>query len=157
MAHLLQRLKISNHGWLNLVKDFCRLFRRAASTPTKLTQEAPAESTAGPEASAPATPCSRQSNLRQASDSLNATVTLATPSTLLPCSTSCRPKRLNVSRMPVQELLANSVDGRFVEDQLRMPRHSGSICGTVSVCGHEKLRMRVIHFNKGIITRSTAR
>ena len=32
-APILERLKISGEGWMDLVKDFSRLFRRAAGTP----------------------------------------------------------------------------------------------------------------------------
>jgi hypothetical protein len=37
---ILSRLQISEEGWLALVKDFGRLFRRAAGTPESLTAEA---------------------------------------------------------------------------------------------------------------------
>ena len=40
VAATLQRLKITEEGWLKLVKDFSRLFRRAAGTPSTLAQEA---------------------------------------------------------------------------------------------------------------------
>ncbi len=40
VAPILQRLKITDDGWLHLVKDFSRMFRRAAGTSTTLTQEA---------------------------------------------------------------------------------------------------------------------
>lgn len=40
VAPILQCLKITDEGWLKLVKDFSRLFHRAAGTPTTLTNEA---------------------------------------------------------------------------------------------------------------------
>ena len=40
VAAALQRLKITEEGWLKLVKDFSRLFRRAAGTPSTLASEA---------------------------------------------------------------------------------------------------------------------
>jgi hypothetical protein len=40
LAPVLERLKLSDEGWLNLVHDFRRKFRRAAGTPESLTKEA---------------------------------------------------------------------------------------------------------------------
>jgi hypothetical protein len=40
VAPLLQRLKITDDGWLHLVQDFSRMFRRAAETPATLATEA---------------------------------------------------------------------------------------------------------------------
>ncbi len=40
VAPILQRLKITDDGWLKLVKDFSRMFRRAAGTPVTLANEA---------------------------------------------------------------------------------------------------------------------
>ena len=40
VAPILQRLKILEEGWLHLVQDFSRMFRRAAGTPTTLAKEA---------------------------------------------------------------------------------------------------------------------
>lgn len=40
VAPSLQRLKITDDGWLKLVKDFRRLFHRAAGSPATITNEA---------------------------------------------------------------------------------------------------------------------
>jgi hypothetical protein len=40
LNRFLTPLEISHDGWLNLVEDFSRLFRRTADIPTTLTQEA---------------------------------------------------------------------------------------------------------------------
>jgi hypothetical protein len=40
LAPILERLSLSGEGWLNLVRDFRRKFRRAAGTPASLTKEA---------------------------------------------------------------------------------------------------------------------
>jgi hypothetical protein len=40
VAPILQRLKVSDEGWLHLVRDFSRMFRRAAGTPATLAKEA---------------------------------------------------------------------------------------------------------------------
>ena len=40
VAPILQRLKITDDGWLKLVKDFSRMFRRAAGIPATLANEA---------------------------------------------------------------------------------------------------------------------
>jgi hypothetical protein len=40
VAPILERLHTTGEGWLALVKDFSRLFRRAAGTPTSLAREA---------------------------------------------------------------------------------------------------------------------
>ncbi len=40
VAPILQRLKITDDGWLHLVQDFSRMFRRAAGTPATLATEA---------------------------------------------------------------------------------------------------------------------
>jgi REP element-mobilizing transposase RayT len=40
LAPVLERLKLSDEGWLNLVHDFRRKFRRAAGTPESLAKEA---------------------------------------------------------------------------------------------------------------------
>ena len=40
LAPILERLHVSNEGWLTLVGHFSRLFRRAAGRPTSLRREA---------------------------------------------------------------------------------------------------------------------
>ena len=40
LAPVFQRLRLSSAGWLNLVHDFRRKFRRAAGTPASLLKEA---------------------------------------------------------------------------------------------------------------------
>ena len=40
LPDILDRLNVSAEGWLSLVSDFSRLFRRAASTPSSLANEA---------------------------------------------------------------------------------------------------------------------
>lgn len=39
-APILDRLQISGESWLELITDFCRLFRRAAGRPESLKREA---------------------------------------------------------------------------------------------------------------------
>jgi hypothetical protein len=36
LAPILERLRLSRDGWLDLVQEFSRLFRRAAGTPSSL-------------------------------------------------------------------------------------------------------------------------
>jgi hypothetical protein len=40
LPDILDRLNVSAEGWLSVVSDFSRLFRRAADTPGSLTKEA---------------------------------------------------------------------------------------------------------------------
>ena len=40
VSRILERLGVSNDGWLAVVKNFGRLFRRAAGSPTSLAEEA---------------------------------------------------------------------------------------------------------------------
>ena len=40
LAPILERLGVSRDGWLQLVKEFSRLFRRSAGTPASLSRDA---------------------------------------------------------------------------------------------------------------------